>query len=115
MSSGEGSCDCVERDRHRNSVVLGNYTTEQPEANRTIEARGCLVRSLVRQDVAIVLNINVDAWYSLAGIIGLNDLPSINELAACGLRLAACFRQTCFSHHTSIETLVQYFIAPPDV
>ena len=31
-----------------NSLVLGSYTMEQPEANRTIEARGCLVRSLVR-------------------------------------------------------------------
>ena len=29
-----------------NSVVLGNYTTEQLEANRTMEAWGCLVRLL---------------------------------------------------------------------
>ena len=27
---------------------MGNYTGEQPETNRTIEARGCLVKSLVR-------------------------------------------------------------------
>ena len=40
---------------------------------------------VVRRDVAVGLNINGDAWYSLAGIIGLNDLPSIDELAACGM------------------------------